>query len=152
MRKLGKAFTSLFLPLALTGALIQSAEAGEKRSGSLPAFQGQAGIFKLEGFFIEPEVEGTVWIEFEAGDLSRPIHMGTCWNDEDVAFSFTKSKDKASKDLQQAHKKGKIFGEVIVMPYEVKGGIVMINVRVAEFEQNDGDDTEAITMCAETVQ
>lgn len=31
------------------------------------------------GFFALPDVDDTVWIEFEAGDLTRPIWSGTFW-------------------------------------------------------------------------
>jgi uncharacterized protein involved in type VI secretion and phage assembly len=31
------------------------------------------------GFFVMPEVNDTVWVEFEAGDPSRPIWTGAWW-------------------------------------------------------------------------
>ena len=36
---------------------------------------------KEKGFLMLPEVDGNVWIEFEAGDPSRPIWSGCWWPD-----------------------------------------------------------------------
>jgi uncharacterized protein involved in type VI secretion and phage assembly len=33
-----------------------------------------------QGFFFIPEVEAGVWIEFEGGDLSHPVWVGTFWS------------------------------------------------------------------------
>lgn len=43
------------------------------------------GGFKDQGFFMLPEPDAIVWVEFEEGDLSRPIWTGTLWQEsEDV--------------------------------------------------------------------
>jgi uncharacterized protein involved in type VI secretion and phage assembly len=41
-------------------------------------FGGQADY----GFFSVPEVEAQVWVEFEEGDPSRPLWVGTFWQQE----------------------------------------------------------------------
>jgi uncharacterized protein involved in type VI secretion and phage assembly len=33
-----------------------------------------------QGFFFIPEVEAGVWVEFEGGDLSHPVWVGTFWS------------------------------------------------------------------------
>jgi uncharacterized protein involved in type VI secretion and phage assembly len=38
-------------------------------------FGGQSG----HGFFTLPEIDAQVWVEFEAGDISKPIWTGTFW-------------------------------------------------------------------------
>jgi uncharacterized protein involved in type VI secretion and phage assembly len=37
-----------------------------------------------KGFFVIPEVGDGVWIEFEAGDPSRPIWTGSWWGDNEI--------------------------------------------------------------------
>lgn len=32
-----------------------------------------------QGLFVVPEIEAQVWVEFEAGDISKPIWTGTFW-------------------------------------------------------------------------
>jgi len=38
-----------------------------------------AGGLADQGFFAVPEVDAQVWVEFEEGDVSRPIWTGTFW-------------------------------------------------------------------------
>jgi uncharacterized protein involved in type VI secretion and phage assembly len=35
-----------------------------------------------QGWFAVPEVEAQIWVEFEEGDISRPIWVGTFWQQE----------------------------------------------------------------------
>src|SRR3972149_4481642 len=37
-----------------------------------------------KGWFVIPEVDDVVWIEFEAGDPSRPIWVGSWFGDGDI--------------------------------------------------------------------
>jgi uncharacterized protein involved in type VI secretion and phage assembly len=39
-------------------------------------YGGAAG----QGFFFIPEIEAGVWVEFEGGDLSHPVWVGTFWS------------------------------------------------------------------------
>lgn len=40
------------------------------------------GGFDQQGMFFVPDVEAQVWVEFEEGDISRPIWVGTFWQQE----------------------------------------------------------------------
>ncbi len=51
--------------------------AEEETGWALPCLPFGGG--KNRGFFVLPDVGDTVWIEFEAGDPSRPIWSGTFW-------------------------------------------------------------------------
>ena len=37
------------------------------------------GGSKTLGFFMVPDVDAQVWVEFEEGDINRPIWVGTFW-------------------------------------------------------------------------
>ena len=51
---------------------------GEAETGwALPCFPFGGG--KSYGWFAVPEIEAQVWAEFEEGDISRPIWVGTFW-------------------------------------------------------------------------
>lgn len=45
-----------------------------------------------QGWFAIPEVGAGVWIEFEAGDLSYPIWVGTWWSSGEIPESATPDK------------------------------------------------------------
>lgn len=38
---------------------------------------------KHQGMFFVPDVDAQVWVEFEEGDISRPVWVGTFWQQED---------------------------------------------------------------------
>lgn len=40
------------------------------------------GGFKQQGLFMVPEVDSQVWVEFEEGDIHRPIWVGTFWQQD----------------------------------------------------------------------
>jgi uncharacterized protein involved in type VI secretion and phage assembly len=40
------------------------------------------GGFDQQGMFFVPDIEAQVWVEFEEGDISRPIWVGTFWQQE----------------------------------------------------------------------
>jgi len=40
------------------------------------------GGFDQQGMFMVPQVEAQVWVEFEEGDIHRPIWVGTFWQQE----------------------------------------------------------------------
>lgn len=50
------------------------------------------GGFSKQGMFFVPEVDAQVWVEFEEGDIHRPIWVGTFWQQQDDV------PDEASKD------------------------------------------------------
>ena len=66
---------------------------GEKESTwALPAvpFAG-----KKHGLVLLPEVDDGVWIEFEAGDISRPIWTGCWWGTNDGVDEVSKTQNRA---------------------------------------------------------
>ena len=40
------------------------------------------GGFDQQGMFFVPDKDAQVWVEFEEGDISRPIWVGTFWQQE----------------------------------------------------------------------
>ena len=40
------------------------------------------GGFGQQGMFFVPDVDAQVWVEFEEGDISRPVWVGTFWQQE----------------------------------------------------------------------
>lgn len=48
-----------------------------------------ASIF--EGTFIRPEIGSNVWVEFERGDLDKPIWTGGWWGDGEIPFMADES-------------------------------------------------------------
>lgn len=54
---------------------------GEESDWALPCFPfgGGAGY----GFFAVPEIDAQVWVEFEEGDIHRPVWVGTFWQTAD---------------------------------------------------------------------
>ena len=40
------------------------------------------GGFDQQGMFMVPQVDAQVWVEFEEGDIHRPIWVGTFWQQE----------------------------------------------------------------------
>ena len=38
----------------------------------------------LSGFFVLPAIQSVVWIEFEGGDVRKPIWSGGCWGDGQI--------------------------------------------------------------------
>lgn len=57
----------------------------EELGWALPAFP--YGGASEQGFFALPEVDATVWIEFEEGNLSYPIWTGTWYGDGEIPES-----------------------------------------------------------------
>src|SRR6266545_6563444 len=55
---------------------------GEVESGWCTACVPYAGADK--GWFVIPEIDDGVWVEFEGGDPSRPIWVGSWWGDDDI--------------------------------------------------------------------
>lgn len=47
---------------------------------SLPCFP--YGGMEQQGMFMVPDVDAQVWVEFEEGDIHRPIWVGTFWQQE----------------------------------------------------------------------
>src|SRR5262245_46024852 len=57
----------------------------EELGWALPAFP--YGGTSEQGFFAVPDVGASVWVEFEAGDLSYPIWTGTWYGDNEIPES-----------------------------------------------------------------
>jgi len=85
-------------------------------SAAMAAYAARAGLHSL---VLIPEVNDGVWIEFEAGDISRPIWTGFWWaSDELDDVSKTKARalvtteghrlvlDDEGKEIQLLHSKG----------------------------------------------
>src|SRR6266566_7160254 len=64
---------------------------GDEEIGwALPAFA--YGGASEQGLFAVPDTGAGVWIEFEGGDLSYPIWVGTWWSSNEVPESATPDK------------------------------------------------------------
>lgn len=50
---------------------------------------------KKHGLVLIPEVDDGVWIEFEAGDISRPIWTGCWWANDDEVDDVSKTQTRA---------------------------------------------------------
>jgi uncharacterized protein involved in type VI secretion and phage assembly len=81
-------------------AKVPSLLGDEKTGWALPAFP--YGGAKQQGFFAIPDVQASVWIEFEGGDLSYPIWSGTWYPSGTVPESATPAQ-KVLK-TQKGHK------------------------------------------------
>lgn len=60
--------------------LIPSVLADQESDWALPCLP--YGGMDQQGMFFVPEIDSQVWIEFEEGDISRPIWVGTFWQKE----------------------------------------------------------------------
>lgn len=67
-------------------------------SWALPClpFGGSAGF----GWFAIPEVEAQVWVEFEEGELRRPIWTGTFWQQKDESPADARKDTPTTRLLQ----------------------------------------------------
>jgi len=59
-------------------------------------FGGAAGF----GLFLVPEIDAQVWVEFEEGDLHRPIWTGTFWQEESGAPEEAAKDEPTTRLLQ----------------------------------------------------
>jgi len=60
------------------------------------------GGFNQQGLFLIPDVDAQVWVEFEEGDINRPIWVGTFWQQEsDVPEDA--AKEQPTTRLLQTH-------------------------------------------------
>ena len=60
------------------------------------------GGLNQQGLFVIPDIDAQVWVEFEEGDINRPIWVGTFWQqDSDVPEDA--SKDEPTTRLLQTH-------------------------------------------------
>lgn len=60
--------------------LIPSVLADQESDWALPCLP--FGGLNQQGMFMVPEVDAQVWVEFEEGDIHRPIWVGTFWQQE----------------------------------------------------------------------
>ena len=58
------------------------------------------GGFDQQGFFMVPDVDAQVWVEFEEGDISRPIWVGTFWQQESDVPSDASKDEPTTRMLQ----------------------------------------------------
>lgn len=56
----------------------------------------------LQGMFFIPDVDADVWVEFEAGDVQRPIWAGTYWQEPQEFAALTTSGEPVSRSLRTA--------------------------------------------------
>jgi hypothetical protein len=102
------------------------------------------------GFFIRPKVNDGVWIEFEGGDLSRPIWTGFWWAKDEVPEDGTEnnrliitpnghkiSMDDENNVLTLLHSNGP---EITLMEEEIaiKNDTIQIILSTDEVNINDG--------------
>ncbi|MBT8338600.1 MAG: phage tail protein [Desulfatitalea sp.] len=66
--------------LGRLGVVVPSLFGPEETTWALPSLP--FGGLKRQGMFFVPEVGARVWVEFEEGDVSRPIWTGVFWSDE----------------------------------------------------------------------
>ena len=79
---------------------IPSVLADQETDWALPCLP--YGGFNQQGFFAIPDVDAQVWVEFEEGDISRPIWVGTFWQQgSDVPEDA--SKDEPTTRMLQTH-------------------------------------------------
>lgn len=90
-----------------------------------------------QGFFFVPEIDATVWAEFEAGNLDYPIWVGTFWGKPGGASEIPKPADEQSPPTRK-------------MIRTVKGSCIEIEDKDGEevfiIQYNDGDKKNTVTM------
>jgi len=90
-----------------------------------------------QGFFFIPEVEATVWVEFEAGDLDYPVWVGTFWGKPGGASEVPKPTDAQSPPTRKIIR-------------TVKGSSIEIEDKDGEevfiIQYNDGSKQNTVTM------
>jgi uncharacterized protein involved in type VI secretion and phage assembly len=60
--------------------MVPSVLADQESDWALPCLP--YGGFENQGMFFVPDIDAQVWVEFEEGDISRPIWVGTFWQQE----------------------------------------------------------------------
>ena len=90
-----------------------------------------------QGFFFIPEVDATVWVEFEAGNLDYPIWVGTFWGKPGGASEAPKPADEQSPPTRKIIR-------------TLKGSSIEIEDKDGEevfiIQYNDGDKKNTVTM------
>ena len=90
-----------------------------------------------QGFFFVPEVDATVWVEFEAGNLDYPIWVGTFWGKPGGASEVPKPADEQSPPTRKIIR-------------TVKGSSIEIEDKDDEevfiIKFSDGDHEDTVTM------
>lgn len=77
---------------------VPSVLADEDADWALPCLP--YGGFKQQGLFMIPDVDAQVWVEFEEGDIHRPLWVGTFWQQEsDIPLDASKE-EPATRLLQ----------------------------------------------------
>ena len=90
-----------------------------------------------QGFFFIPEVDATVWVEFEAGNLDYPVWVGTFWGKPGGASDVPKPADEQSPPTRKIIRTLKGSGIEI----EDKDGEEVFIIKY-----NDGDKENTVTM------
>lgn len=78
--------------------LVPSVLADQTTDWALPCLP--YGGISQQGFFMVPDIDSQVWIEFEEGDISRPIWVGTFWQQEDDTPEDAKKDSPTTRMLQ----------------------------------------------------
>jgi len=90
-----------------------------------------------QGFFFIPEVDATVWVEFEAGNLDYPVWVGTFWGKPGGASDVPKPADDQSPPTRKIIR-------------TVKGSSIEIEDKDDEevliIQYNDGQNKNTVTM------
>jgi len=101
---------------------------GDVESGWCTACVPYAGADK--GWFVIPEVGDGAWVEFEGGDPSRPIWVGSWWGDDEIPND---------PDGSQATTQTKMFKSA-------SGLIVDLDDGAGEIKISDSDASNIITI------
>ncbi|HYV03423.1 MAG TPA: phage baseplate assembly protein V [Blastocatellia bacterium] len=95
-----------------------------------------------QGFFFVPEIDATVWVEFETGNLDYPIWVGTFWGKPGGATEVPKPADEQSPPTRKIIR-------------TLKGSCIEIEDKDGEevfiIKYNDGDKTNTLTMNADGI-
>ena len=95
-----------------------------------------------QGFFFIPEVDATVWVEFESGNLEYPIWVGAFWSKPGGASEVPKPGDEQSPPTRKIIR-------------TVKGSSIEIEDKDGEevfiLQYNDGDKQNKVTMNADGI-
>lgn len=90
-----------------------------------------------QGFFFVPEIDATVWVEFEAGNLEYPIWVGTFWGKPGGASEVPKPADQQSPPTRKIIK-------------TLKGSSIEIEDKDGDevfiIQYNDGSSKNTVTM------
>lgn len=84
------------------------------------------------GLNLSPDVGDMVWVEFEGGDVSKPVWTGCYWQDGEMILS---EEQRRVKFLRTATAKVSIDDEQSIVRIEIDGGaVIQLQNKVVTFE------------------